>query len=91
MAVELNDHHKLPINNFIAAMTTRSADVINLSKPEITEGSTANLCIFDPSKTWTLKAEDLLSKGKNSPLVGKQLKGKVKATIYEGTVSYLAS
>jgi len=88
MAIELNDHHKLPFDRFIAAMTTQSANILNVKKPEITEGNAANLCIFDPSKVWSLKAEDLLSKGKNSPLIGQQLKGKVKITIYEGTIAF---
>ncbi|MFT6121928.1 MAG: dihydroorotase [Oleiphilaceae bacterium] len=88
MAVKLNDQHALPFDDFIAAMTTKSAKILNLTKPEISEGSVANLCIFDPSKTWSLKAEDLLSKGKNSPIINQQLKGKVKTTIYKGTISY---
>jgi dihydroorotase len=88
MALKLNDHHKLPLHNFITAMTSNSASILGLKKPEITEGSAANLCVFDPSKIWLLKTEDLLSKGKNSPLIGQQLKGKVKATIYEGAISF---
>jgi len=88
MAVELNDHHKLPFTNFVSAMTTQSASILRLKKPEISEGCAANLCIFDPSETWSLKAEGLLSKGKNSPLIEQQLKGKVKATIYEGTIAF---
>lgn len=88
MAVELNDHHKLPFTKFIAAMTTRSAKVLSLKGPEISEGSAANLCIFDPETVWTLQAESLLSKGKNSPLIGQQLKGRVKTTIYRGTIAY---
>jgi len=88
MAVELNDHHELPLTNFIAAMTTQSAKILSLESPKISEGSAANLCIFDPSKLWTLKTENLLSKGKNSPLIGQQLKGKVKTTIYKGTIAF---
>jgi len=88
MAVELNDLHNLPFNRFIAAMTTKSANILNLKRPEISEGYAANLCIFDPTKIWSLKAEDLLSKGKNSPFIGQQLKGKVKNTIYEGMITF---
>jgi len=29
-----------------------------------------------------------LSKGKNSPFIGQQLKGKVKNTIYEGMITF---
>jgi dihydroorotase len=88
MAITLSDHHNLPFNNFVTAMTTNSANILNLTTPTISEGSAANLCIFDPAKIWTLNAKELLSKGKNSPAINQQLKGKVKATIYEGSISY---
>jgi len=91
MATILNANDELPLTEFILAMTTRSANILSLDKPEIVEGKTANLCIFDPVTIWTLKAEDLLSKGKNSPLIEQQLKGKVKATIYEGNISFIAN
>lgn len=89
MAMELNDHHQLPFKDFISAMTSQSAKILNLKEPKILEGSAANLSIFDPTKSWVLSSDDLLSKGKNSPLIGKQLKGRVRATINEGAVVYL--
>ena len=89
MAIQLADNNELPLTRFISAMTTQSAAVLSLDTPEIAEGKAASLCIFDPAHSWTLKAEDLLSKGKNSPLIGQTLKGKVKATIYAGNISFI--
>ena len=89
MATQLADNSELPLTRFISAMTTQSAVILSLDTPEIAEGRAANLCIFDPVHSWKLKAEDLLSKGKNSPLIGQTLKGKVKATIYSGSISFI--
>lgn len=91
IALILNDEHKLPLERFINAMTVGSASVLGLINPEIAQGATANLCIFNPTHTQTLQPEALLSKGKNSPFIGKELKGRVKATIYEGSISFLDS
>lgn len=50
------------------------------------EGSPANLVLVDPSSTWTV--EGFRSKSANSPFVGRQMTGRVMATIHEGEVVY---
>lgn len=52
----------------------------------VSVGSPANLVIFDPEATWT--AGDFVSRSSNSPFSGRQLKGKVVATISNGNVVY---
>ena len=37
---------------------------------------------------WTVDTARFLSKGKNNPLNGEKLKGKVMATIYNGNIAY---
>jgi len=51
-------------------------------------GSSADVTIFDPNLEWTVDTKDFASKGKNTPLAGDRLKGKVVATIYGGKVVY---
>jgi len=43
----------------------------------LTEGSAADLVVFDRSDRWQVSPESLLSKGKNSPLLGRELPGRV--------------
>ena len=45
--------------------------------------STTNLqlAIFDPDINWAVEPSKFLSKGKNTPLTGRTLKGKILVTI----------
>ena len=56
--------------------------------PEIAEGRPANLIIFNPEKEWNVNPVAFFSKGKNTPLSGMTLKGKVVLTLREGKVVY---
>ena len=91
MAIQLSEQDNLAFTDFIAAMTASSAKILSLKTPELSVGEKANICIFDPAVSWTLKTENLLSQGKNSPLIGQSLKGKVKATLYDGNISFIES
>jgi dihydroorotase len=51
-------------------------------------GAPADVTIFDPNLAWTVDTGDFASKGKNTPLAGEKLKGKVVATIYGGKIVY---
>ena len=47
-------------------------------------GSPADLVLFDPSLEWTVDTSQFASKGRNTPLEGVNLKGRVMATMVEG-------
>jgi len=51
-------------------------------------GAPADVTIFDPNKEWLVDTSTFASKGKNTPLAGSILKGKVMATIFEGKLVY---
>ena len=52
----------------------------------IAVGRPANLVVFDPSRTWI--ADAFQSKSSNSPYKGREMKGRVIATIYEGRLTH---
>ena len=74
----------LPLETAIAALTTNPAQIIGLDAGQLSEGSRADLCIFDPGIRWTLSKQTMKSKGKNSPMMGKELVGKVVNTMING-------
>ncbi len=51
-------------------------------------GAPADVTIFHPDMEWLVDTGALVSKGKNTPLLGSKLKGKVVATIYKGELVY---
>jgi dihydroorotase len=54
-------------------------------------GSPADVTLFDPEKEWVVNPEEFASKGKNTPIAGEKLKGKVVATVYGGKVVWRES
>lgn len=71
----------LSLDQLITMLTVRPRQIFNLTLPEIKEGAVANLTIFDPGATWEFTTAHIASKSKNSAYLGKQLKGKVHATV----------
>ncbi len=73
-------------------MSAAPARIVGLaSKGIIKEGADADITIIDPEKVWEVRKEDIVSKSKNSPFIGRKLKGAVAATIYGGRVTYQVS
>ena len=54
----------------------------------LVEGAAADVVIFDPNTEWLVDTSKFASKGRNTPLAGKKLKGKVMGTISRGRLVY---
>ena len=54
-------------------------------------GTPADIVLFDPDREWTVDPQKFESKGKNTPLQGTVLRGKVAATLVEGKIVYYAA
>lgn len=52
----------------------------------IMEGKEANLIIVNPDEEYQINPENFVSKGKNTPFVGKKVRGKVLCTIKKGKI-----
>ena len=83
------DAGQLPLARAIAALTIGPASVLGRTRG-LVEGEPADLVVFDRSERWTASAEALASKGKNSPLLGSELPGRVLLTMARGRVAYEA-
>ncbi len=51
-------------------------------------GALADVTILDPNREWVVDTNTFASRGKNTPLAGFMLKGKVMATISQGKLVY---
>ncbi len=50
----------------------------------ISVGAAADLCLFDPDEPWVVDRASLSSQGRNTPYLGRELVGRVRATIVAG-------
>ncbi len=63
----------------IEKVTTNPRKILNLDDIPVRKGNNANMTVFDPEATWVFDEKTNMSKSQNSPLLGKELKGKVVA------------
>jgi len=80
---------ELPLITLITKLTSAPAGILNNDHlGTLKTGAPADITIFDPKREWTVDPNAFASKGKNTPLAGSVLKGKVMATIYGGKLVY---
>ena len=78
---------EMPLPLMIERLT--SAPARFLGRPELgtlKADTPADVIIFDPQAEWVVNTGEFASKGKNTPLEGATLKGRVVATIVAGKV-----
>ncbi|MBI1911561.1 MAG: dihydroorotase [Deltaproteobacteria bacterium] len=80
----------LTLSEAVKAMSTNPAKAIGIDKGSLRVGFPADITIIDLNRSWTVEASRLKSKSKNSPWLGKTLKGVVVNTIVGGNVIYKA-
>lgn len=78
---------KIDLEILVEALTTKPRSILNLKQATIAEGETANITLFEPTTKWTLIKENLLSKSKNTPYIGKTFTGKVIGVINKKQIS----
>jgi dihydroorotase len=79
---------ELTINELIAKMSTNPARILNLNAGTLAEGAPADIVLFDINESYTVNADRLHGKSKNTPFKGRELFGKVKYTLLDGKIVY---
>ncbi len=78
---------QVSLNTLIARLTCEPARIIN-QPGTLAAGAPADITIFDPDREWVVDTGAFASKGRNTPLAGAMLKGKVMATVFGGKLVY---
>ncbi len=81
----------LPLARAIEALTTGPARVLGERldhAPGLRVGEPADLVVIDRDASWTVSPDTLRSKGRNTPLLGRELRGVVRLTIAAGRIAY---
>lgn len=83
----------VPLSRGIEALTTGPTRVLGVPRadrpaPGLVEGAPADLVVFDRSAAWRVDPDALVSRGKNTPLLGRDLAGTVLLTVAGGRLAY---
>jgi dihydroorotase len=78
----------LTLAQVIEKMTFAPARILGLESGTLQTGAPADVVIFAPDESWTLRAAELASKSKNTPFDGHQMTGRVLTTIVNGKIIY---
>jgi dihydroorotase len=78
----------MPLADIVAALSWKPATIAGLFPRHggpIVAGAAANISVFDPMATWTVRADHLASKSRNTPYAGRTVRGLVRHTVFDGT------
>ncbi|MBN1857517.1 MAG: dihydroorotase [Dehalococcoidia bacterium] len=88
LGLVLKRYHEgvVSLPRLVHALTCGGAGILRLpdSRVSFPDDSLVNLTLFDPDYEWTVDSAHFLSKGKNTPVDGWTLRGKVLATFIAG-------
>ena len=79
---------RLSLFRLMALMSTNPSGILGLPTGGLNDGSAADLVLFDPEDRWTVDPGRFVSKGKNTPFAGIELRGRVRYTIVGGKIVY---
>ncbi|MCB1014137.1 MAG: dihydroorotase [Acidimicrobiales bacterium] len=77
----------LPIEQVLALLSWQPAAIAGLSDQHggpVAVGRPANLCVVDPTETWTVEPTASASRSRNNPYAGRTLTGRVRHTFLFG-------
>jgi dihydroorotase len=80
----------LALPQILAKVTAAPRSILGLSGGALRVDEVADVCVFDPDEEWALTPAALHSQGKNTPLLGSQMRGKVRYTLVGGAVVFQA-
>jgi dihydroorotase len=89
--MELVHGGQLTFTDLLYRLTTASAHILGEKFGKLGSlvvGAVVDIVILDPEKEWVVDVEKFASRGKNTPLNGTRLKGKVMATLPKGKIAY---
>jgi dihydroorotase len=74
----------IPVNRWVESLTLAPARLLRVDHGTLRVGAAADVTILAPQERWKFTSADVLSKSANSPFLGWELHGRVRATAVGG-------
>jgi dihydroorotase len=87
--MDLVHRGEIELTTLVSKLTYEPA--LFLRRPDLgtlKPGVQADVVVFDPKAEWIVNPDEFVSKGRNTPLTGKVLTGRVMLTLFRGTIVY---
>jgi dihydroorotase len=84
LCLDLVHRGHLPPLRLIQLMSTAPARLAALPAGSLAPGSPADVVLIDPEAAWTVDRDRFLSRGRNTPFHGREIRGRAAATLVGG-------
>jgi len=74
----------------VERMSCAPARAFGLPGGTLRRGAPADVTVFDPDSTWVVDPADFVSRSRNTPFAGRELRGRARLTVVGGRVVYTA-
>jgi dihydroorotase len=86
LALKWGAERRLGLAQTLARVTSEPARVLGVAAGRLAPGAPGDVVLFDPAAPFRVVPDALRSQGKNSPFLGYELAGRVRATLVAGKV-----
>ena len=88
VTLELVHEGRLPLMRWLDSLTVKPAKLLGVPHGSLAIGRDADITVFDAEARIQFSEDRILSRSKNSPFLGRDLRGVVKATLVGGHLAY---
>ena len=88
LSLQLVEDGLIDLPKAVALLTCGPAAALGIPAGQLEEGGVADVTVIDPELEWTVDAQKLVSKSKNTPFDGWKMKGVALCTIVGGKIAY---
>lgn len=88
LALDLWRAGVVPLARLVALLSSSAAGVLGLPGGQLALGAPGDVTVIDPDLSWVVQPEAFASRGKNTPIAGRELKGAARFTVVAGRVVF---
>ncbi len=88
LSLNLVQEKVLDVKALVEKMSCNPSRILGINRGTLQVGAIADLSVIDPDAEWVYKDEMICSKSKNSPFIGRKMKGQAAYTIVGGKIVY---